>query len=154
VDAPPEVGPSANPVLLDQRGCLYWPAVFAARTGASLRIRNSDPLTHTVHARSDGVTVFDVAMPLEHMELSRQLPGQPGLLELRCDVHPWMQAVVRTFDHSHFTTTGLDGRFHLAGLAPGDYALHAWHPRLGEASRRLHLADAVVVSDFEFGGKP
>jgi len=155
VDAPAEAlspggpGPAA---LIDQRGCLYWPAVLAARAGGTLRIRNSDPLTHTVHAFDEGLSLFNLAMPLAHMELSRQLPLQPGVVEFRCDVHPWMRAVLRTFAHSHYTTTGPGGRFQLPGLPPGDYVLHVWHPKLGEASRRLQVGVGAATADFEFGG--
>ncbi len=157
VDAPAEPSPVAQPgptVVLDQRRCLYWPPVLAARAGGSLHIRNSDPLTHTVHGFAAGQTVFNVAMPLEHMELQRPLPQEPQVLDVRCDVHPWMHAVVRTFAHSHFTTTGTDGRFQLGGLAPGEAVVHVWHPRLGEASRRVQVGAAGAGVDFDFGGKP
>jgi len=157
VEAPSEAAPSttAGPtVLLDQRGCLYWPPVLAARAGGTLHIRNSDPLTHTVHAFGQGQTVFNVAMPLERMEVGRPLPPGPGLVDIRCDVHPWMHAVVRTFEHSHFTTTGADGRFQLNGLPPGDAQLHVWHPTLGEGSRRVQVGQAGAPIDFTFGGTP
>jgi hypothetical protein len=153
VDAPAtaDTGPE---VVLDQRGCLYRPAVLPAHAGGVLLLRNSDPLTHTVHAVDLGRSLFNVAMPLEHMELRRPLPAQPGLLDIRCDVHPWMHAVVRTFEHSHFTSTGADGRFHLAGLAPGPLLAHAWHPRLGEAERRVEVGQGATDVDFAFGGPP
>jgi plastocyanin len=153
VDAPAEanLGPE---VVLDQHGCLYLPAVLAARAGGTLRLRNSDPLTHTVHAVDKGRSVFNVAMPLEHMELSRSLPAQPGVVDIRCDVHPWMRAVVRTFEHSHFTSTGAGGHFHLAPLGPGEVVAHAWHPKLGEASRRVQVGQDATHVDFEFGGRP
>jgi hypothetical protein len=95
-----------------------------------------------------------VAMPLQNAELSRPLPPAPTVLDLRCDVHPWMGAVVRTFDHPHFTTTGPGGRFRLPGLVAGAADVHAWHPRLGEASRHLQLGEGATRVDFDFGGRP
>jgi plastocyanin len=157
VDAPAVPLPLGGPVqevVLDQRRCLYRPAVLAARAGDTLRLRNSDPLTHTVHALRQGQTLFDVAMPLEHSELTRPLPEEPGVLDIRCDVHPWMRATVRTFPHPHFTTTDAGGRYRLPGLVPGEATVHAWHPRLGEASRRVRLSAAATPTDFDFGGKP
>jgi plastocyanin len=154
VDAPASSIAGAQEVLLDQRGCLYQPAVLGARAGGTVRLRNSDPLTHTVHAVGAGKSLFNVAMPLEHMELVRPLPAEPTVVDIRCDVHPWMHATVRTFAHSHFTTTGADGRFRLVGLDPGELEVHAWHPRLGEASQRVKVAEGTTHTDFDFGGKP
>jgi plastocyanin len=151
--AEPSVGPSSE-VLLDQRGCVYQPAVLAARVGGTVRLRNSDPLTHTVHAVSQGRSLFNVAMPLERMELVRPLPLEPTVVDIRCDVHPWMRATVRTFEHSHFTTTAVDGRFRLVGLDPGELEVHAWHPRLGEASHTVKVAEGATHTDFVFGGRP
>ncbi len=155
VDAPAEAAPAvdAEPLVLDQRGCLYWPPVLAGRAQGALRIRNSDPLTHTVHAFEGGQSVFHVAMPLEGMQLIRRLPPQPGVLDIRCDVHPWMRATLRTFDHSHFTTSGPDGRFRLSGLSPGEWELHLWHPRLAEVSRAVRVAEGATAIDFEVGGR-
>jgi hypothetical protein len=36
--------------LLDQVGCMYEPYVLGVVTGQKLKIRNSDPLLHNVHA--------------------------------------------------------------------------------------------------------
>jgi plastocyanin len=153
VDAPAE-GTGGPDVLLDQRGCLFWPPILAARAGATLRLDNSDALTHTVHALKQGETLFNLAMPLSHMPLSRPLPSQPGVVEVRCDVHPWMHATVRTFPHSHFTTTAGDGRYRLSRLKPEAVVLHAWHPRLGEASRGVTVGTSVTPADVEMGGGP
>jgi plastocyanin len=156
VDVPPEPGDPSFPapvVVLDQRGCVYVPTVLAARAGSTLRLRNSDPLTHTVHGVAGGLTVFNVAMPLERMELSRQLPNQPGVVEIRCDVHPWMRATVRTFDHPRFTTTDPAGRFRLASVPGGEVEVHAWHPRLGEKVARVRVEEGGAHLDFDFRGE-
>ena len=154
VDAPASSVVPESEVLLDQRGCVYQPAVLGARAGGTVRLRNSDPLTHTVHAVRQGKSLFNLAMPLERMELVRPLPAEPTVVDIRCDVHPWMHATVRTFEHSHFTTTTADGRFRLVGLDPGELEVHAWHPRLGEASHRVRVAEGATHTDFDFGGRP
>jgi hypothetical protein len=150
VGGPAEV--QATPVL-DQRGCRYLPPVIAARTGSTLRIRNSDPLTHTVHGVSeDGRTEFNLAMPLERMELVRTLPARPGTILVRCDVHPWMRAWVRTFEHPYFTVSDAGGRFRLLDLPAGAGELRFWHPVLGEGRRSVQLAPGTRI-ELEMGGE-
>ncbi|MDC0709720.1 carboxypeptidase regulatory-like domain-containing protein [Stigmatella sp. ncwal1] len=122
--------------MLDQRKCAYEPPVLAARAGATLEVRNSDPVMHNVRAVSGAQPLFNVAMPLEGTSLRRPLPAAPATLQVKCDVHPWMRAVVRTFDHPYFTTTDANGRFRLE-VPEGTHTLLFWHPRLPEATHAL-----------------
>lgn len=124
--------PTASLVVVDQRRCAYEPFVAAARAGGVIELRNSDPLMHNVRADLSGNGVFNVGMPLEGMVLRKKLPDEPGVVELHCDVHPWMRASVRTFPHSLFATTDADGRFLLRGIPAGNQKVIFWHPRLGE----------------------
>jgi plastocyanin len=126
---PEKVLPSAT---VDQRGCRYSPTVIAATVGSHLSFVNSDELVHNV--RAEGQTeLFNFAMPLTGMRVTRMLPAAPGPVRLACDLHPWMRANVRVFDHPYFTITDGEGRFRLEGLPAGRQHLHFWHPRLGEA---------------------
>ena len=135
---PPRASPDA---VLDQRGCLYVPRVLGARTGELLHVSNSDPLVHTVRGQSAEAPapVFNVAMPLAGMRIQRRLPEVPAIIPVRCDVHPWMRAHVRTFAHGYFTTTDGEGRFSLT-LPPGRHTLVFWHPRWPEARQQVEVA--------------
>ncbi len=129
----PDAARPSPATLLNQLKCAYEPAVAAARAGTSLEVRNSDPLVHSVRAMDDAKAVFNVAMPLEGMTLKKPLPANPGTVTVRCDLHPWMRSVVRTFDHPYFTTTDAEGGFRLE-VPEGTHTLVLWHPRLPEAS--------------------
>ncbi|WP_245767192.1 cupredoxin domain-containing protein [Stigmatella erecta] len=124
--------------VLDQRKCAYEPPILAARVGATLEVRNSDPVMHNVRAVAGSQPLFNVAMPLEGTSLRRPLPATPGTLQVKCDVHPWMRAVVRTFDHPYFTTTDEKGRFRLE-VPEGTHTVLFWHPRLPDATRSFSI---------------
>jgi hypothetical protein len=130
--------------LLDQRQCRFEPAVLAARAGQPLAVLNSDPLVHTVRAGSPAAPSFSLAMPLQGARQERALPAAPGVVPLRCDIHPWMRAVVRTFDHGHFTTTDAGGRFRLQ-LPAGTHTLVLWHPLLPEVTERVEVRAGQTV---------
>ncbi|MFP2930332.1 carboxypeptidase regulatory-like domain-containing protein [Pyxidicoccus sp. 3LG] len=141
---PASRSPAPEPVL-DQKKCVYDPPVMAARAGASLAIRNSDPLVHNVRAASgSNRSFFNVAMPLEGMTVRRQLPAAPGDVPIRCDIHPWMRSLVRTFDHSYFATTGADGRFRLE-VPEGTHTVVLWHERLPEVARTVNVRAGETV---------
>jgi len=145
VDEGPVLEGAAEPVL-DQQGCRYVPAVLAARAGAELSVRNSDPLIHNVRSVASGRSLFNVAMPLEGMRILRKLPTKAGVVEVGCDLHPWMRASVRTFAHSWFTSTDAEGRFSLGGLPAGRYRIGFWHPRLPEQFHEVELVDGETAT--------
>ncbi len=138
------------PPLLDQKGCVYRPAILATRAGGALKVKNSDPVLHNVRGMSppDRTPLFNTMMPLENLTIEKKLPANAGLVELQCDVHPWMHAWVATFNHALFATTDPAGHFRIAGVGVGKHPLKLWHPRLGEKRVEVEVkADAGVTID-------
>ncbi|MFL5343619.1 MAG: hypothetical protein ACJ8AT_02445 [Hyalangium sp.] len=140
----PSEGVTPAPAVLDQKRCAYEPPALAARAGSTLEVRNSDPVMHNVRAVSGAQSVFNVAMPLEGMSLKKPLPAAPGTVQVKCDVHPWMHAVVRTFDHPFFTTTDEHGHFRLE-VPEGTHTLVLWHERLPEVSKPFTVKAGQTV---------
>ena len=65
-------------------------------------------------------------------------------MQVKCDVHPWMRAVVRTFDHPYFTTTDAQGHFRLE-VPEGTHTVVLWHERLPEASHPVTVKAGETV---------
>ena len=131
LDAAASGGEGPPAPVVDQKGCTYEPPVVAARAGSMLRVLNSDPLMHNVRA-SASATVFNVAMPVTGQRIEKALPATPGVVSLRCDVHPWMRATVKTFSHPFYAVTDAQGHFRIQGLPPGRHELVFWHERFPE----------------------
>jgi plastocyanin len=147
----PAEAPGRAPVI-DQKACAFTPAVVAARAGTQVTFLNSDPLLHNVRADLGARTLFNVAMPVTGLRVTRALPATAGVVTLRCDVHPWMAATVRTFEHSAFTQTDANGYFTLAGLPPGPQRLNVWHPDFPERTVEVTLPTQAPVEElFEAG---
>ena len=126
----PDTPVPAEPVSIDQRGCVYRPRVVGLRVGQSLQVRNSDDGLHNVHGVSPGRDGFNVGQPLSGM-INTFHPRDPGILRLTCDVHTWMIAFVGVVSHPFFAVTGPDGAFVLRNVPEGTYSVRTWHEAFG-----------------------
>jgi len=154
-DVAPLDGPVSgrSPAVIDQRKCEYWPPVLAVRAGTEVEFRNSDPLLHNVHGKDSGA-LFNFAMPVQGLTVRKGLPSSPEILRLSCDVHPWMRAVVRTFNHPYFAVTDARGRYRLSAVPAGRRKLGFWHQRFPEKAIELNaLPSRTNQADLEWSAE-
>ncbi len=140
-----------TPVTLDQNGCTYHPHVMGIMVGQPYRILNSDGVLHNVHALPKINSAFNRAMPPTVKEASASFDKPEGMFQVKCDVHPWMNAWVGVFTNPFYAVTGADGKFTISGLEPGTYEITAWHERLGTQTATVTVgANATKTQDFKF----
>lgn len=128
-------------VELDQRQCEFEPRVLGVRVGQAVKLLNSDPVLHNVHARSGGTTVFNRSLPTAGSSSLEKFKEPQVMAPVGCDVHPWMRAYVGVMAHPFFAVSAADGSFVLKGLPAGTYTVAAWHERLGTAELTVTVAD-------------
>jgi plastocyanin len=142
--------PSA-PAVLDQVGCQYKPHVQGIMVGQAYKILNNDGILHNVHALPKVNKQFNMPMPANRKEASATFDKAEPVFNIKCDVHPWMNAYVGVFTHPYFTVTGPDGKFTLPNLDAGTYEITAWHERLGTQTATVTVAaTGTKTQDFKF----
>ena len=144
--------PPTQPVVIDQKGCLYDPRVAAAMVGQPVDFHNADPVAHNVHGRPrvGGAWNFLMSRPDSTRTMYFEKP-ETGI-RIGCDIHPWMVAYLSVFDHPYFAVTPADGTAVLRPLPPGDYVVAAWHETLGTIRRPVTLAARESLSvDLNYG---
>jgi len=118
--------PPPMPVLTltDQR---FSPSVVAAAIGQGVVIRNLDRVWHGVFS----------AAPAARVDVGKRAPGAvdtlhltaPGVVPLRCDLHPDEWAFVVVTPNHASARPGPDGGWRLPPLPEGRYVVRAWAPR-------------------------
>jgi hypothetical protein len=117
-----------------------------------LKILNSDPTLHNVHAVAKNSRSFNLAMPRQGMELEQSFRAREVMVRIKCDVHPWMETWCGVLDHPFFAVTGDDGAFELSKLPAGTYTVEAWHEEYGTQTQSVTVNDGESTTlSFTFG---
>src|SRR5262245_61942822 len=78
----PQTPVPSQPIVIDQRGCIYLPRVVGARVGQTLQVKNSDPLLHNVHSTSAKQNAFNVGQPMQGMTYDFKLKEEEVMLPI------------------------------------------------------------------------
>ena len=133
---------AADTATVGQADTLFAPSALAVRTGTVVRFPNDDPFYHNV---------FSYSGP--RFDLGRYPPGdsravvldRPGVVEIHCEIHEFMRAVVVVTDDGLGAVVAGDGSFRIGGVPPGRYTLHAYHPDLGSVTVPVTVAAGAVT---------
>jgi len=141
---------SAEPPVVDQKGCDFAPRVVIVRPGEEVAILNSDGILHNVHTRSKENPAVNKAQPgfVKRMPLTFK---HAEVIRLKCDVHGWMTGWIMVTDSPHASVTDGAGSFRLSDVPAGTHQLTTWHEKLGEQSQEITVVDGQesrVVFEF------
>lgn len=138
-------------VKLDQNGCEYKPHVLAMAAGSSVDILNPDGILHNVHSYSKANSPFNMAQPKFKKTITVKV-DKPEVINLKCDVHGWMNAWLFVAANPYFSVTDNSGSFKLTDVPAGTYNVEVWHETLGKASQKVTVkAKADSKVSFEMG---
>jgi plastocyanin len=141
-----------QPVVVEQKGCMYTPHVLAVRANQPLHVVNDDPTSHNIHPTPANNREWNKAEP-PGTSLDESFAREEIAIPVKCNVHPWMHGYVAVFKHPYFAVTGKDGSFDLSSLPPGTYTIKAWHEKLGMSMQTITIgANETKEISFVFKG--
>jgi plastocyanin len=134
--------PTATKVSIDQKNMTFVPHVLPVAAGSTVEFRNSDDVLHNVFSAST-TQPFDVGM-FGRGESRSVTFDKPGVIELRCNVHPSMHGFIVVLPNNYFTTPDERGLYQISGLPKGRFKLRAWRPSGPQMETWANLDDATL----------
>jgi plastocyanin len=145
--------PSA-PAIIDQRGCWFRPRVLGIQTGQTLKVVNSDPVTHNIHPMAEANREWNHSQGPGDAPLKRKFIKPEIMIKVKCNIHSWMHAFIGVVAHPYFAVSKDDGSFEIKDLPPGTYTLAVWQEDLGTQEQQITVnPSSNTVTKFTFKGK-
>ena len=119
--------------------CRFEPRVLALRSGSTINVFSRDHAVHEAAFYREGAS--DPLVRVHTVDEGQVVPSEkiangPGIVEVRCDEHPFARGWIAVFDHPYFAVTDSSGAFTIDGLPPGTYTVKVWQERLSEPAEQ------------------
>jgi plastocyanin len=144
----------SDPVVIDQKGCWFHPRVMGIQVGQTLKVINSDPVTHNIHPMAQTNREWNHSQGMDDPPIARRFIKPEIMIPVKCNIHSWMHAYIGVLDYPYFAVTGDDGKFAIKDLPPGTYTLGVWQEKLGTQEQQIKVPPhGTIDANFTFKGE-
>lgn len=119
--------------------CRFDPRITAVVSGATVNVFSRDRASHRVRFYREGAgTPVATVMTMDAGQVvpSETIADKAGIVEARCEFHPWVRAYVAVFDHPYFAITDAKGSFTIDQLPAGTYMVKVWHEGMAQPAEQ------------------
>ena len=126
------------------RGKTLVPHVLAIPVGSTVEFPNDDPISHNLFSLSSNNS-FDLGLYRRGAGKAHTF-DTPGTVNVYCNVHPNMSAVIQVMATPYFGFADGDGNYAITEIPSGRYRLVAWNEQGGEAWTPVEITNAGAVN--------
>jgi hypothetical protein len=123
--------PKDKKVVLDQPCCKFEPHAVALREGQVLIGKNSSAIAHNMKWTGGDDNPGDNKLIPAGGQIEIELVASLKPVAVECNIHPWMNAWVRVFNHPYFAVTDAEGKFEIKNAPAGKYNIVMWQDGVG-----------------------
>lgn len=130
-------------VQMLQKDKKFTPHTLPIEIGTNVDFPNLDPIFHNAFSNFEG-QIFDIGLYAPGSSRSIRFT-RPGIVEVFCNIHPSMSAIIVVVDSSYFTVTDRSGVYLFPDVPAGAYQTHFFDERA--TSQTLEkLTQPIMVS--------
>ena len=142
VDGRPVKPAPASTVRMATRNKALAPHVLVVPAGTTVEFPNEDPISHNLFSLSPG-NAFDLGLYRKGAGKSQKFDA-PGVVNVYCNVHPNMSAVIHVMPSSLHSFADASGRYTI-DAPPGRYRLIAWNEQGGTTESTIEVTERGVT---------
>jgi plastocyanin len=146
LDAEPQPGEHAT---VAQRHKAFVPNFVVIPRGMVVEFPNWDDFDHNVFSRSKAAPAFDLDRYPRGMSKSRRF-DKLGVVQVFCNIHPQMRAVIYVTPNRYFARPDADGNFQITGVPAGQYEAVAWDERCPEQRQAVEVRPDGPPAELSF----
>ncbi len=113
------------------RNKILIPHVLAIPVGSTVGFPNDDPISHNLFSLSSN-NAFDLGLYRKGTGKTQKF-DTPGIVNIYCNVHPNMSAVIHVLSTPYFGFADANGGFSVGDVPPGKYRLVVWNEQGGQS---------------------
>jgi plastocyanin len=136
-DEEPWTHPSARfganePVVFDQKECVFLSHAIGVRVGQEFLIKNSDPIGHNTNVQTKDNLAFNQTIPAGGQAKLVYKKPEKSPVSVSCSIHPWMRANLLVRNNGYFAITDENGEFEIPNLPAGvELEFRIWQEKVG-----------------------
>jgi plastocyanin len=130
-------------VQMTTRNKMLLPHILAIPAGSTVTFPNEDPISHNLFSLSSGNT-FDLGLYRRGAGKTEKF-DTPGIVNVYCNVHPNMSAVIHVMSTPFYTYADATGRYSF-DVPPGRYRVIAWNEQGGTSDALVDVGTSGAKS--------
>lgn len=138
--------PTSDSVLITQKNAVFFPQVTPVTIGSTVQFVNDDTFYHNVFSLTPGAK-FNIGRRPTGDVYSKEVPKTKwkvsglGPIDLFCDIHSQMNAIILSLDTPYFTRVNEDGSYSLKNLPEGTYELRVYNRNAELQIQKITVAE-------------
>ncbi|MBI2213146.1 MAG: hypothetical protein HYU52_05820 [Acidobacteria bacterium] len=137
----------AGSYAVASRSKTLLPHIVVVPIGSTVSFPNEDTITHNLFSVSKP-NDFDLGFYKRGTSMTKKF-DHAGVVNVYCNVHPDMSAVVHVMSTPYFTKANPQGAWSIEGVVPGSYRLNAWNEIGGSVIADVEVSKSGVVGQLK-----
>lgn len=136
----------SDSVQIIQKDARFIPQVTPVTVGSTVQFVNDDSFYHNVFSLTPGAK-FNIGRRPTGDIYSKEVPPTRwkvsglGPIDLFCDIHSQMNAIILSLDTPYFTRANEDGTYSLSDLPSGTYELRVYNRNFDLYTQKITIAE-------------